>query len=281
MICYAHRDSRAAFACEYVEAALHTSCEPLLMDMSLSNQESPRAFVEPTRWSASPWEKRRHLRMLLPWLLLLGGMRNAFAQSEFYAGLQAGVSTLSGDAASVLTASAANFSSYNPVNGIALSAIFGRNISEYVSLQADYIYNRNRLTLASGAFSNGTLNSYQEVRGSSQQSVIGDVLVYFRQRQSRLRPYLSVGTGVVHFSSFQQRVNLVAGSPSLPPQNFSSNLVALHVPVGMDVKLRGGWMFRYSFSETLTKNPISDHLSPPGPHSLKNFQNLFGIIRRF
>ncbi len=107
------------------------------------------------------------------------------------------------------------------------------------------------------------------------------MLVYFRQRQSRLRPYLSVGTGVVHFSSFQQRVDLVAGSPSLPSQRFSSNLIALHVPVGMDVKLRGGWMFRYSFSETLTKNPISDHLSPPGPHSLKNFQNLFGIIKRF
>src|SRR6266568_1144976 len=134
--------------------------------------------------------------MLVAWLLLLGSMPNASAQSGFYGGLQAGVSTLSGDTASVLTASTASFSSYNPQNGIALSAIFGRNISEYVSLQADYIYNRNRLTLASGAFSNGTLNGYQEVRGSSQQSVIGDVLVYFRQRQSRLRPYLSVGTGV-------------------------------------------------------------------------------------
>ncbi len=251
------------------------------MDMSLSNQESPLAFLKPTRRSAGPREKRRQLRMLLPWLLLLGGMPNAFAQSQFYGGLQAGVSTLSGDAASTLNARTADFSSYNPQNGIALSTIFGRNISEYVSLQADYIYNRNRLMLASGAFSNGTLNSYQEVRGSSQQSVIGDVLVYFRPRQSRLRPYLSVGTGVVHFSSFQQRVELVAGSPSLPPQRFPSNLIALHVPVGMDVKLRVGWMFRYSFSETLTKNPISDHLSPPGPHSLKNFQNLFGIIKRF
>src|SRR6266571_3521028 len=260
---------------------LHGRSEPLLMDMSLSNEESPFACVESMRWSACASAKTRHLRLLVVFLLLLGFMPNGFAQSRLYGGLQVGVSTLSGDAASTLSTSAADFSSYNPQNGIALSAIFGRDLSEYVSLQADYIYNRNRLTLASGAFSNGTLNSYQEVRGSSQQSVIGDVLVYFRQRQSRLRPYLSVGTGVVHFSSFQQRVDLVAGSPSLLPQRFSSNLVALHVPVGMDVKLGGGWMFRYSFSETLTKNPISDHLSPPGPHSLKNFQNLFGIIRRF
>ncbi len=155
------------------------------MDMSLRNHQSPLAFVKPTRWGAFPGWTTRHVRMLVAWLLLLGSMPNASAQSGFYGGLQAGVSTFSGDAASTLTAGTADFSSYNPQNGIALNAIFGRDISEYVSLQADYIYNRNRLTLASGAFSNGTLNSYQEVRGSSQQSVIGDVLVYFRQRQSR------------------------------------------------------------------------------------------------
>jgi hypothetical protein len=249
--------------------------------MSLSSEESPLAFVESTPRSACPARKTRHVRLVVASLLLLGAMQDALAQTEFYGGLQAGVSTLSGDAASTLSAGAADFSSYNPQNGIALSIIFGRDLSEYISLQGDYIYNRNRLTLASGAFSNGALNSYQEGRGSSQQSVIGDVLVYFRRRQSRLRPYLSVGTGIVHFSSFQQRVDLVAGSPSLPPQRFSSNLIALHVPVGMDVQLRAGWMLRYSFSETLTKNPVSDQLSPPGPHSLKNFQNLFGIVRRF
>ena len=262
-----------------MEAALHGRSEPLLMDMSLSNEESPFACVESMRWSACASAKTRHLRLLAA-LLLLGFMPNGFAQNGLYGGLQAGVSTLSGDAASTLSTNAADFSSYNPQNGIVLSAIFGRDLSEYVSLQADYIYNRNPLTLASGAFTNGTLNSYREQRSSSQQNVIGDVLVYFRGRQSRLRPYLSVGTGLVHFSSFRQRVDLVAGSPSLPPQSFSANLIALHVPVGMDVKLRAGWMFRYSFSETLTKNPISE-LSPPGPHSLKNFQNLFGIIRRF
>ena len=251
------------------------------MDMSLSNEESPLSFVESMRWSACASAKTRHLRLLAASLLLLGVMPNGFAQNEFYGGLQAGVSTLSGDAASSLSVGAADFSSYNPQNGIALSAIFGRDLSEYVSLQADYVYNRNPLTLASGAFSNGTLSSYQEVRGSSQQSVIGDALVYFRPRQSQLRPYLSVGTGIVHFSSVQQKVDLVAGSLSLPPQTFSSNLIALHVPVGIDVKLRAGWMFRYSFSETLTKNPISEQLSPPGPHSLKNFQNLFGVIKRF
>jgi hypothetical protein len=135
--------------------------------------------------------------------------------------------------------------------------------------------------LTSAAFNGGIQEGYQETRISTQQSVIADVLVYFRKRDSRLRPYLSVGTGFVHFASSQDELEQVLGAPALPPQRFSSNMIALHVPVGMDVNLGKGWAFRYTFSETLSKNPVSDRLSPPGQHSLKNFQNLFGIIRRF
>jgi hypothetical protein len=96
-----------------------------------------------------------------------------------------------------------------------------------------------------------------------------------------VRPYLSVGTGLVHLSSSEERLNQLLGAASLPPQKFSANVIALHVPVGIDVNLSSGWAFRYSFSETLSKNPISDRLSPAGLHSLKNFQNLFGLVRRF
>jgi len=103
----------------------------------------------------------------------------------------------------------------------------------------------------------------------------------FVSGDSRLRPYLSVGTGLVHFASSHERLDQVLGSPDLPPQRFSSNMIALHVPVGIDVNLGKGWAFRYTFSEALSKNPISDLLSPPGQHSLKNFQNLFGFVRQF
>ena len=41
------------------------------------------------------------------------------------------------------------------------------------------------------------------------------------------------------------------------------------------------WSFRYSFSETITGNPISARLTPPGERNLANFQNLFGFVRRF
>ena len=206
----------------------------------------------------------------------------AAAQTRFYGGVLAGVATLSGDARSQLQPPDSSASSlYDPKNGLAFSAFVGRDLSEYVSLQGDYIWNRNQLTLSSSAFSNGTLTGYQELRSSSQHSAIADVLIYFRSRESRFRPYLSVGTGLVHFSSSEERIAQIIGMPAIPPRTFSSNLIALHVPVGIDVRVGKGWMFRYAFSETLSKNPIGDRLSPPGLHRLMNFQSLFGIVRRF
>ena len=38
-------------------------------------------------------------------------------------------------------------------------------------------------------------------RASSQHQVVGDLLVYFRERASRIRPYLSAGLGIVHFET--------------------------------------------------------------------------------
>ena len=203
------------------------------------------------------------------------------AQAQFYAGVLGGVSTLSGDARSLLSPGSTAFSSYDPRNGSAVEVLVGRHFSDYLTVQADYIWHRNGLTVTSAAFSNGTQQGYHETRRSSQQSAIADVLVYFRKRDSRLRPYLSVGTGFVHFASSQERIEQVVGTPDLPPQRFGSNMIAFHVPVGMDVNLGKGWVFRYTFSETLSKNPVSNQLSPPGQHSLKNFQNLFGFVRRF
>ena len=67
----------------------------------------------------------------------------------------------------------------------------------------------------------------------------------------------------------------------MPPQHFSANQLVLHVPVGLDVRLKNGLAFRYSFSETLSGNPVSKQLSPPGAHNLQNFQNLWGLIYQF
>ena len=55
----------------------------------------------------------------------------------------------------------------------------------------------------------------------------------------------------------------------------------LRVAVGVDVTFVKGWSARYSFSESLSGNPISQQLSPPGQRNLANFQNLFGIVRAF
>jgi len=213
--------------------------------------------------------------------LVTGLLLAAPVEAQVYVGVLGGLSTLSGDARSVLSQSSTAFSSYDPKDGGSLELLIGKHLSDYFTVQVNYVWNGNGLTLTSAAFSGGTQVGYRQSRTSSQHGVIADVLVYFRGRESRLRPFLSLGTGLVHFSSSEERIEQIIGTPSLSPQRFGANMIALHVPVGMDVKIGKGWAFRYTFSETLSANPISDRLSPPGQHSLKNFQNLFGLIRQF
>lgn len=201
--------------------------------------------------------------------------------AQLYVGVLGGISTLSGDSRSAISPGSIAFSSYDPMNGGAVEILVGKHFSDYLTAQGSYIWNGDGLTLTSATFSGGTQTGYEERRDSSQQSVVGDFLVYFRGRESRFRPYLSVGTGFVHFASCQESLEQVLGNPNLPPKHFSANMVVLHVPVGIDVKFGKGWALRYTFSETLSKNPIDDRLSPPGQHRLMNFQNLVGFIRRF
>jgi hypothetical protein len=210
-------------------------------------------------------------------LLLL----SSAAHAQFYAGGMGGVASLSGDANSVINPPSGAFASYNPQNGPLLDGFVGRHLTDYFTLQADYYWNRNALTLSGANFAGGIFAQYQEMQQSSQQSAFASVLVYFRKRESRIRPYLSIGTGFVHMSSPQEGNATVEHAPLLPSQSFSANMIALRVPVGMDVRLHERWFFRYSFAETISHNPISHELSPPGPHVLKNFQNLFGVLYQF
>jgi hypothetical protein len=197
------------------------------------------------------------------------------AQVVPYAGVLGGLATLSADARSQLTAQSLNASLYKPENGPALNIFGGAHVTQYLSLQANYVWNRNDLTLSST--SSGSSLFYEEQRKSSQHALIFDLLIYFRRQDSRLRPYLSAGTGIAHLSSTQQRVVAVSGTPNLPPTRFSSTRPVLRVAVGMEVAIARHLAFRYSFSETLRHNDISSQLSPPGQRGLANFQNLFGI----
>jgi hypothetical protein len=71
------------------------------------------------------------------------------------------------------------------------------------------------------------------------------------------------------------------GGPARPPAMFVSTNPALRVAVGIDIDMAAGWRFRYSFSETISRNPVSAQLSPPAQRNLANFQNLFGAIKSF
>src|SRR6516165_6411351 len=119
----------------------------------------------------------------------------------------------------------------------------------------------------------------QQDRHSSEHAVIADLLLYFRSRRSRIRPYLSAGTGFVRM--FSTADGPVQGTLTPVPLQVDATELPLRVAVGADLLFGGGWGFRYSFSETISRNPFSAALNPPGARRLANFQNLFGVVKYF
>ena len=111
-------------------------------------------------------------------------------KETIYFGGMGGIATLSGDANAVITASSASTSSYDPSNGGAAEAFIGAHIFDYFSFQADYVWNRNDAVLVSSINGPGVSSFYRLPETVTQNAFLGNVLIYFRKRESRIRPYL-------------------------------------------------------------------------------------------
>jgi outer membrane protein W len=209
-------------------------------------------------------------------MILLAMALSVCAQDEknFVAGL-GGFAILSGDAQTEFSRGAVA-SSYAPKNGAAFNVAAGRHFNNWLSIQGNYIWNRNEVTLngVSGA------SFYSAVNRSRQHQFVLDGLLYFRPLSSRIRPYLSTGVAGVRMSR-EQIALTSAGAPSLPTTQRAVWWPGIRVAVGIDLLLPNRFGFRYSFSETLTSNLFSESLVPPGRKKLMNFQNLFGVVKYF
>lgn len=211
--------------------------------------------------------------------VVMNGCTAARAQRVPFAGAVAGIATLSADARAIIDAGSADVSLYKPENGAALNVFVGVHVSDYFGVQGNYVWNRNMLTLSSIRSAGGSF--FEERRTSSQHGFIADGLLYFRDLDSRARPYLSAGGGLVRFHGSEPVLLASRGGASRPAASFASTSPALRVAVGIDIGSGPGWRFRYSFSETISRNPVSAQLSPPAQRNLANFQNLFGATKSF
>lgn len=220
------------------------------------------------------------LPVLVVGVLMVPATAIAQAERRGFAAVLVGVSALSADSAAVTDVPAAEVSLYKPESGIALNVLAGMHLSRYFSIQANYIWNRNDLTLVSSFLGPTASGFYQQERQSAQHAVVGDVLIYFRPLGSALRPYLGTGACIVRFAS-RDILHSVASNLDPPAGDITAIKVALRSHVGIDFALSDHVMFRYSFSETISGNPISPVLMPEGARGLMNFQNLFGMLVRF
>jgi hypothetical protein len=204
--------------------------------------------------------------------------RPATAQEDhqIYIGGMFGISTLSADGRSVTTGPDAMLSLYKPENGLALNLFAGVHVAEYFTVQGNWMWNRNDLTLVSSFATPQGGGFYEQRRHSRQHTVVLDGLIYFRRRESAVRPYLGTGLSLVHFSAHE--TGTVTAGLAPPTGEITSTRLGLRSHVGIDVKLSRRISFRYSFSESISGNPISPLLAPPGQRRLANFQNLFGLV---
>src|SRR5258708_2618010 len=149
-------------------------------------------------------------------------------QKKRYMGLLGGISALSADGRTALEAR--TMSSYAPEDGLAIDVFGGVHLNDFLTLQADYLWNRNPLTLDTlrasdmrgGAF-------YEQQYRSREHAVIGNALLYFRNRSSWVRPFLSAGAGIVNLAADPRSPGLAQGIT--PPAAFRSTAAPLPVAV--------------------------------------------------
>src|SRR5918995_376886 len=221
----------------------------------------------------------RRLCLITVAILMTSAAAAAQDDDRVFAGVLVGVSTLSADGRSVTSPPDAMISLYKPENGAALDLFAGFHVQRFFSLQGNYMWNRNDLTLVSSFLTPQGGGFYEQRRESTQHAVVADALVYFRRIDSKIRPYLGTGLALVRFSA--SVIDSTMSGLNAPVGEITSTRAALRSHVGIDFALSNRTAFRYSFSETIGGNPISPHLSPPGQRGLANFQNLFGMVTRF
>jgi Outer membrane protein beta-barrel domain len=213
-------------------------------------------------------------------LLLLFFSPLLCAQYKYFVGAFGGISTLSADARTQQSGETTAFSTYKPANGPTFTLFGGRYLGDYLALMASYSWNRNDVTMNSGLFA-GSQTFYEQGRRNTMHTVVGEGLLYFRPRASRVRPYLSAGFGATHSTDRSAGQPTTIGAPELPSEEFSHTGPCFRAAVGIDLFVHGGLAFRYSFSETIQGNPISAQLHPAGQRKLANFQNWFGVSYSF
>lgn len=203
------------------------------------------------------------------------------SRGQWFAGGTIGIATLSGDGATNIDRDQTAISLYQPANGPAFQLFAGKHIREYFSIQAAYGFNRNNVTFTGLALQNNREDTFEQSRTATQQSFGLDGMIYFRPKASRFRPYVSGGAGTIRLTSDAQNVRILKGNPILPPNQFTSTKPYWRTAVGMDLRLRTGWQFRYTFWETVSSNPLSAQLRPGGKALFLNFLNQFGLVREF
>src|SRR5262249_49404317 len=97
-------------------------------------------------------------------ILIVGSNAMAAEDRRLFAGVAFGIATLSADASAMTSSPDISVSLYSPENGPAINTLLGFAVGRYVSVQANYLWNRNDVTLISSVVSPAAVGFYEQRR---------------------------------------------------------------------------------------------------------------------
>src|SRR5438093_12034382 len=106
-------------------------------------------------------------------LCLVCKVAEAQSRPRVFAGVVAGIATHAADARSEITSSGADVSLYKPENGPALNIFVGSHVHEYLTVQRNYVCNRNDVTLTSVRATHPAPPLYDPPRAAAQHPLRG------------------------------------------------------------------------------------------------------------
>ncbi len=158
-------------------------------------------------------------------------------------------------------------------NGYSAGVLVGNNISDHVGGEVRYLYSMNDLEVKSGSARAGM--------SAQSHAIHYDLLFHFTPRNSRVRPFVSVGGGTKYYRStgnetaFQPLSNLVL----LTRANEWKGMFA--VGGGVKIAVSKHVSLRAEFKDYIS--PIPTKLLTPARNAqlsgwMQNFVPLFGIV---
>ena len=163
-----------------------------------------------------------------------------------------------------------------PTWGPAAGFVVGQSMGDHWGGEFRYVFFQNDIQLEGAGESTDF--------SSQSHAVHYDVLYYFSDFESRVRPYVAVGVGIKNYRGTGTEQSFQPLSDLALLTNTSQTVLAGDFGAGVKVRFAGNGIFRVEFRDYITKTPdkvIAESIDSEVGEVLHHWAPLFGISWTF